>query len=341
MGKRIYLAANNPDLGGGEQMLLRHAEALLDLGHPVTVVAPDSPGEVLDAAAAGGADVVPIRARGRRDYMRRLHAWDKTERRGLLWCHGLVAALATAGHRRRIVHLHQLPRSRAQHAALLAARAGSDRLLVPSVFLSRRLRGSGVCANWTDDAPRQSVRFPAGRVGFLGRLSTIKGVDLLAQAITSPSIDPRVQLLVAGDDRWVPKSEGAPVRAALDGLGERVHRLGRVAPETFFNQVDLAVFPSRIPESFGLVVAEAMASGVPFVISDAGALPEAAGPDHPWVARAGDPEDLARVIGHALATSPEDVRAVTDAARIRWESEYSPAAGRDRVARLLADLEVL
>ncbi len=85
------------------------------------------------------------------------------------------------------------------------------------------------------------------------------------------------------------------------------------------------VFPSVWAEPFGLVVAEAMAAGVPFVISDAGALPEVAGPDHPWVARAGDAADLARVIGDALAATPDEVRAVTDRARRRWEERVLPA----------------
>jgi glycosyltransferase involved in cell wall biosynthesis len=57
--------------------------------------------------------------------------------------------------------------------------------------------------------------------------------------------------------------------------------------------VDLAVFPSVAPEAFGLVAAEAMSIGCPYVISDAGALPEVAG-DHPYVAAAGDAEALPR-----------------------------------------------
>ncbi len=76
------------------------------------------------------------------------------------------------------------------------------------------------------------------------------------------------------------------------------------------------------------------------MISDAGALPEVAGPDHPWVARRGDAEDLARVIERALAATPDEVRSVTDRARLRWEDEYSPRAGRLRVQRLLEDLGV-
>ncbi|ONN64044.1 glycosyltransferase [Herbaspirillum sp. VT-16-41] len=43
--------------------------------------------------------------------------------------------------------------------------------------------------------------------------------------------------------------------------------LGWVRREEFFDQVDLAVFPSVWEEPFGLVAAEAMARGVPFVIS--------------------------------------------------------------------------
>ena len=340
MGERINLAANNPDLGGGEQMLLRHAEALLELGHPVTVVAPDQPTEVLDAAAGIGADVVGIRADGRRDYLHRLRAWDRTQRQGLLWCHGLVPALATSGHRHRVVHLHQVPRNRAQRLALGAARVGSTRVLSPSTFLSAHVRGALVCANWTDEVTRLPLPTGRRRVGFLGRLSTDKGLDVLARAIASPAIPADAQLLAAGDDRWVTPEQGTPVTHALAALGGRARLPGRLTPGTFFAEVDLAVFPSRVAESFGLVVAEAMAAGVPFVISDAGALPEVAGPHHPWVARRGDVDDLARVVAEALGASDETRRAVTDAARARWEAEYSPAAGRRRVARLLEDLEV-
>ena len=63
MAKRIHLAANNADLGGGEQMLIRTAAALLELGHEVAVVAPDSPTEVLDAASDAGATPIAVRAR--------------------------------------------------------------------------------------------------------------------------------------------------------------------------------------------------------------------------------------------------------------------------------------
>lgn len=115
-------------------------------------------------------------------------------------------------------------------------------------------------------------------------------------------------------------------------------RLGHVAPAELFAQIDLAVFPSRWPESFGLVVAEAMAAGTPFVISDAGALPEVAGAGHPWVTAAGDVEALALMIERVGQSEATDISNITRAARVRWETEYSPAAGRDRVQRLLAEV---
>jgi glycosyltransferase involved in cell wall biosynthesis len=337
MGEPIHLAANNPDLGGGEKMLLQHAEALLDLGHWVTVVSADAPTQVLDAAAALGAQTVAIRADGRRDYVRRLRAWDRAERDGLLWCHGLVPAFATAGHARRIVHLHQDPRGRAQAAAALVARVGAVATLVPSHDMADRVPRSRAHANWTGDLPvlERDVVADRSRVGYLGRISTDKGVDVLARAIARVDAS---ELLLAGDSRYVPADDVARVDVELARLGPRVRRLGHVAPAELFDNVDLVVFPSVWSEPFGLVVAEAMASGVPFVISDAGALPEVAGPEHPWVARAGDADDLARVIGAALSASPDDVRAVTQRARRRWEAEYSPQAGRLRVRRLLEEL---
>ncbi|KTR61755.1 hypothetical protein SA12R_09270, partial [Rothia kristinae] len=89
---------------------------------------------------------------------------------------------------------------------------------------------------------------------------------------------------------------------------------------------------------FGLTAAEAMSAGVPLVVSDDGALPELLGPEHPWIARAGNAEDLAAVLRSALRTLREDparVRRITDAAHSRWRRLYSPEAGRARVAEVL------
>ena len=103
----------------------------------------------------------------------------------------------------------------------------------------------------------------------------------------------------------------------------------------------MAAFPSTWAEPFGLVATEAMSARVPCVVSDAGALPEVLGPAHPWVARAGDVDDLATVVRQCAEASPEDRQAVVERAYARWEMHFSPAAGRERVASLVARLGVL
>lgn len=334
----LTLAANNGDIGGGEVMLLQMADLARDLGLDVQIVAPDrSP--VLEHAQTDGFVTCGIRADSRRQYMASLRRWDARARTGLLWCHGLVPALATAGHRRRVVHLHQLPERLTATASRLAA-VGADRVVVPSVFLQSRLPGTQVFPNWT--SPFVTNRHPrqdAAIIGYLGRLSPGKGTVVLAEAleILNDRHPGHVRLLVAGEPRFVSEAEHRRTEEALARVAPLVERHGWVDRSTFFSAVDLAVFPSVAEESFGLVVAEAMSAGVPFVISDAGALPEVAGPGHPWIARREDPQDLARAIAEALDADPSPV---TAAARRRWETCYSPDAAREHLRAVLTDLGV-
>lgn len=335
--ERITFAANNREMGGGEVMLLRLATAAEELGCEAQVVAPC--GELVDAATSAGLRTVVLPGTGRSQQARELRRWVRGTSPGLLWCNGLVPALATAGMRGRVVHLHHLPEG-AQVAATAVARRGAAATVVPSQFMARRIRGASVLPNWSDE-----VRVPSGaprsagpvRIGFIGRLGLVKGVDVLATAVSLLADEGRdVRLVVAGAPMYVPNDEAISARRALDRLGPGVLDLGWVAREDFFAQVDLAVFPSRMLEAFGLVVTEAMSAGVPFVISDAGALPEVAGPRHPWVSRAGDPHGLARAIGAALDALPAaDTR---QAARQRWLDLYSPQAGVRHLRALLASI---
>jgi glycosyltransferase involved in cell wall biosynthesis len=118
----------------------------------------------------------------------------------------------------------------------------------------------------------------------------------------------------------------APVRRALDELGlhDRVVLLGHVddaeLPALYAGAVALA-FPSRY-EGFGLPPLEAMACGCPVIVSDAGALPEIAGPAALTVPR-GDPAALARAL-ETLFTDPGARAALVErgrahAAGYTWE----------------------
>ncbi|GAA2127122.1 glycosyltransferase family 4 protein [Nocardioides bigeumensis] len=339
----LHLVANQGQVSGGEEMLLRCADAARDLGHEVVVVAPAQPDEALQRAREASYPTVAIPGADRAAYARALRRWDR-DRAGVLWCHGLLPALATAGRPDRVVHLHQLPRGAAQQLALRVAARGVRAVVAPSRHMASRVPGALALPNWSErvSATRRGADAGPPVVGFLGRLSSDKGADVLADAmhrLPSSGGRPAPVLLVAGDSRFVPDDQRRAVEAALDRLGDRVRRAGWVTREEFFSQVDVAVFPSVWSEPFGLGAVEAMSAGVPVVVSDAGALPEVVGPDHPWVAMAGDPEALATVVAAALDAGASDP--VTTAARLRWQTEFSPDAGRARVAGLLDRLGIV
>ncbi len=339
---RVVLAANNADIGGGEVMLLATADALRQLGVPVGVVGPEAPGGVLDAAEQDGFEVQRLGS-GRREYLGRLRAWSG--RSGdWLWCHGLVPAFSTAGRGRRIVHLHQEPRG-AHRAAARAARSGASVVLVPSHDLARRVPGSEVLWNWTAPQRELPTRTPSHpvTVGFIGRHSTDKGLDVLARAVgLLDAAEPgRWALALAGDGRFVPSRQAKEVATALAQVDHLVERLGWCDREHFQSVTDLAVYPSTWAEPFGLVVAESMSARQPFVVSDAGALPEVAGGKHPWTARRGEARSLADAITACAEASDATRTAVLDTARHRWEEHFSPSAGTARVADLVRMLGII
>lgn len=339
----IAIAANNAEIGGGEVMLLSIARALRELGLAVLVLAPRAEGGIADAAASEGFVVRQLAGPGRRRYMLSLALWRCGHRDVPLWCNGLVPSLATAGTGPRLVHLHLLPAGSRELAARIA-RKGARAVVVPSAFMSSRVPDAAELANWTEDlgavdpGPR-----PEGplRIGFMGRTTLDKGIGVLTDAVAKVLAERpgSVRLLVAGENRFGDAADDRALARCRARLGGSVEVLGWVSRRQFFASVDVAVFPSVFDEPFGLVAAEAMSAQVPFIVSDAGGLPEVAGAAHPWIARRGDASDLARVILEAVDT-PEHIRRQAAAtARRRWEQRFSPDAGTRRVAELLSGLE--
>jgi glycosyltransferase involved in cell wall biosynthesis len=104
------------------------------------------------------------------------------------------------------------------------------------------------------------------RLGFLGRLHPKKNVPLLLDALSE--LDEHTVLVVGGDG---PDEEKERLRSRVLRLGvtDRVIWRGFVSQaqkQAFFDGIDLLVMPSEY-ESFGLVAAEAMAQGVPVVVT--------------------------------------------------------------------------
>ena len=345
--ERIAIASNQGEIGGGEVMLLAIARAARDLGRDVTVVGPASPSHVLDLARRDGFSTVAIPGSTARSYLRHLRAWDAQHRDGLLWCNGLRPAFATSGRADRIVHLHQRPVS--LHRPLVAAaRRGALTTLVPSAYLAEEISGAQTFWNWTE--PPQSVRETTGRVsprrssdtplriGYLGRLSNGKGVPVLCAAVKQ-LIDAgeNVELLLAGETRFVTDEEAEAVERSISDLGAAAIRRGWMRREDFFSSVDLAAFPSTLPESFGLVATEAMAARCPFVSSRAGALPEVVGSDYPYLVAPGDVSGLAATLRQALA---DDWSSTLERSYARWQANFTVEAGLERVAAVLDQIDI-
>jgi len=107
---------------------------------------------------------------------------------------------------------------------------------------------------------------------YAGRLETVKGVDDLLAAFDLASRQaPNLRLLIAGDGTL--KAKVLQFAQARDDV---IH-LGRLSSEALnetSNIADFLVLPSR-SESWGMVVNEAMAAGLPVVVSErAGCIPD-------------------------------------------------------------------
>lgn len=333
------IASNQGTMGGGEVMMFAIAEAARELGRDVIIVAPQTPGDVVAEARKRGFRIIAIHGDTTGKYLENLRRWDASERTGLLWCNGLRPAFATSGHPDRVVHLHQRPFGKLRALAVVARR-GALATVVPSASMAEAVSDARVMWNWNPPAHDRAARPVKGTftVGFLGRLSSDKGVPRLCETMSElerrhPG---RFKLLLAGEPRFVDPADADRVANRIAALGDAVDHRGWMDRDEFFSSVDLAVFPSVWPEPFGLVVSEAMSAHCPFVITDAGALQEVAGAEHPFVAKADDAVSLADTIERAAEGYDEEL---LDAARDRWQTNFSPGAGRARLAEILADVD--
>ena len=137
-------------------------------------------------------------------------------------------------------------------------------------------------------APEQSLclnrlKTPLGpdsraTVVYAGSLTPQKGVSaLLRSAISVIKHRPDTSYLIVGenkhDEYGVLLNELASNHPSLKGRIQFVGRQSRERLIEFYGLADLAVVPSLF-EAFGFAALEAMAVGVPVVVTDAGGLPE-------------------------------------------------------------------
>jgi glycosyltransferase involved in cell wall biosynthesis len=165
-----------------------------------------------------------------------------------------------------------------KHAALMHYTSDQERREAETLDVTT---ASVVIPNALPDRPRSVERGafrqrfcpPQSRrvVLFLSRLDEKKGLDLLLRAyVEVRALRPEAVLVIAGDG---PRDFVAKVKADAVklGLGEAdvvwTGFLSGDAKEAVLADADLFVLPSY-SENFGIAVAEAMAAGLPVVVSD-------------------------------------------------------------------------
>lgn len=193
------------------------------------------------------------------------------------------------------------------------------RFIAVSDFVRRTHVAAGLPAervvvkpNFAWPAPRREG--PGEAYLFLGRLSAEKGVETLLRA-WRPELG---RLLVAGDG-----PEAGRLRASAP---EGVTFLGMVPPERARELVAGAralLVPSLWYETFGRVIVEAYASGVPVIASRIGALPEVVEEGVTGLlAEPGDPASWAEAI-ERLRDDELSLRLGEGAYRA-WAERYTP-----------------
>jgi glycosyltransferase involved in cell wall biosynthesis len=153
---------------------------------------------------------------------------------------------------------------------------------------------------------------------FAGRLLPFKGVDTLLRAFARVVERSPAHLAIIGDG-----PQGSDLRHTCEELGltDRVRFVGFVQPEEmplWYSAADLFVLPSS--ETWGVVVLEALASGVPVVITDeVGCHPDVLNDERVGeTVRPRDPAELADALVRRLSHGiPPDV--VADAWRPVFE----------------------
>ncbi|RME36372.1 MAG: glycosyltransferase family 1 protein [Thermoflexia bacterium] len=159
-------------------------------------------------------------------------------------------------------------------------------------------------------------------VGALDRAHHFKGADYLLRAFARLQ-GPEVWLVLVGDGDLRPSLSAL---VAQLGIGERVRFVGTVPHRElppFYAASDLVVLPSFPPESFGMVLIEAMACGRPVLAHDIPGVRTvvSTGKDG-LLARPGDMDDLVEKM-RALLDDPRRRSEMGGQGRAKVEERYA------------------
>lgn len=168
----------------------------------------------------------------------------------------------------------------------------------------------------------------------VGAVLPRKGYDLLVEAL-APLTDLDWRLTIAGATDRHPEAVAA-LQSAIDqhGLQQRVTVAGKVVPATldrFYESADLFVSASLF-EGYGMVLAEAMARGLPIVTAAGGAASDTAGKSAALHVEAGNVGELTTALRRALT----DKKLRDNLADASWEAGRTLPTWQETARRVAA-----
>ncbi len=171
--------------------------------------------------------------------------------------------------------------------------------------------------------PPERPRVPGRIVAMASADTPLKGIGPLLEAVAKLRTERDVELVLVAKP-----TPGGPTERLVDELaiGDIVHTVSDLGDDelaALLGSAEIACVPS-LYEGFSLPTVEAMACATPLVASQAGAIPEVAGPDGLTtdLVPPGDAGALARALGE-LFDDPERRRRMGEAGRERVLQRYS------------------
>jgi len=269
--------------GGTERIVSYLTEALVELGHDVTLF------------ASGDSETSARLVAGRDEAIR----LDPRPKKSEIAAHlAMLADVRERADEFDVIHFHlshflhfpffehiagrtvTTPHGRLDYVDLAPAYKRFPRF--PMISISHSQKRGLADANWLStihhglppDAYRPTYRKPDEEpyLAFLGRLSRGKRPDRAIEIARRSGLKLKLAAKIGDDDRAYFHDE---IEALIDG--ERIEYVGEIAEDgkaEFLGNAAGLVFPIDWPEPFGLVAIEAMACGTPVIAWNCGALPE-------------------------------------------------------------------
>ena len=183
---------------------------------------------------------------------------------------------------------------------------------------------------------------------FCGRTVKEKGVRELLLAYQMIKNKENTKLLIVGNsnfaDEMALSDYEKELRDIANKLKDRVVFTGHVYNRELYkiyNIADIAVFPHLCEEGFGLTLVEAMASGVPIITTNSGAIPELVSDKCSIMLQKEDLNDLIENIASSIEMllDNDELRKTMGAAGMKIAEKFSSKNYYDNFIKILEELK--